>query len=119
MGESLRESVEAHASAAVRGDDSTFASYMTPQALLQLRGKQPNRPRRYEIVSLDDGPRVATSVVRFSGGANYRLIQQWEQRDGGWTTVDARYVAVGVRLPIWRRWLWRAGLDVGEQGTDV
>ncbi|MEX0750193.1 MAG: hypothetical protein WD359_05230 [Dehalococcoidia bacterium] len=103
MGESLRESVEAQARAHVRGDDAAFASYMTPRALLQLRGNGHVTPRRFEIIALSQGDGVGESAVRYAGRGSYVLRQRWEKREGVWKAIDAERPANEVRLSFWRR----------------
>jgi hypothetical protein len=111
LSESLRESVEKQASAHVRGDEAAFASYMTPQALLQLRGNGHVRLRKYSLISHNERGATGESVVRYAGSGSYVLRQRWERRESGWTTVDADRPAAERRLPWWRRIFVRPGAN--------
>jgi hypothetical protein len=108
LGETLREAVEAQAEAHVRGDDAAFASYMTPQALLQLRGNGHVRPRRFDVLGLEEREGIGESAVRYGGSGSYVLRQRWERREGGWKTIEAQRPAAEIKLPFWRRLFRRA-----------
>ena len=105
--ESLRQVVEDQAQARVKGDFATFASYMTPQALLRmhrqgesLRGRG---LRRYEIVDLSVRGAVGDSDVRYSGSGSYVMRTRWECPDGLWKAVMVEMPADSIRSPWWRR----------------
>jgi hypothetical protein len=115
LGETLRQAVEAQAAAHVRGDDAAFASYMTPQALLQLRGNGHVRPRRFVVLAVDERDSVGQTAVRYVGRGSYVLRQRWEQRDGLWKTIDARRPAEEMKRPLLQRLLGRTGAHTGEQ----
>lgn len=104
LGEALREIVELQARAHISGDHATFASFMTPQALLQVRGDHP-RPRRHEILAVQEQGATGESAVRYIGRGSYVLRQRWERSGGAWKTVDARRPAGEVTLPLLRRLL--------------
>jgi len=108
LDESLHEAVEAQARARVRGDDATFASYMTPQALLQLRANG-RRPRSYRVVSVAHRGGVGETSVRYEGDGTFLMRQRWEQRGGAWKSIDATQESDRVR-PLWRR-LFARGAD--------
>jgi hypothetical protein len=114
VGETLRDAVEAQAAAHVSGDDAAFASYMTPQALLQLRGNGHARPRRFKIIAVDERDGVGQTAVRYAGRGSYVLRQRWERREGVWKTIDARRPPEEMRAPFWRRLFGRAPYDEGR-----
>jgi hypothetical protein len=101
----LRDAVEAQARARVKHDLAAFASYMTPQAIVQL-GRQPAVPRRsrsFEVVSVSEDGADGMAEVRFSGGGAYVLRTRWKQIDGRWKAVEAEIPAASIRVPWWRR----------------
>jgi hypothetical protein len=98
--DSLRVAVEAQADALVRKDDAAFASYMTAQALVQLRNGH-MRPSRFEVLSVDGRDDAGESVVRYAGRQAYVLRQRWERRDGAWKAIEAHPEDVPPAL--WRR----------------
>jgi hypothetical protein len=107
----LRATVEQQASRRAAGDVAAFASFMTPQALVQLRnGGAPaavdGSVKRYVLQEvIEDGDR-GVSRVTFSGtGVRYDIIQSWELQDGLWKAVEARRPPETVRLAWWRRLL--------------
>ena len=106
--QSLRETVEAQAQARVCQDAATFASYMTPQAVMTLGGNgfgapRVGRARRFEILDVtEDGDR-GTSEVRFDGGGSYVIRALWRLTDGAWRAVEAEIPPESVRVPWWRR----------------
>lgn len=108
--QSLRETVEAQARARVGQDAATFASYMTPQAVVMLGGNglgapRVGRSRRYEIVDItEDGDRGA-SEVRYRGSGSYAIRTRWRLIDGAWRAVEAEIPRDSVSLPWWRRLL--------------
>jgi hypothetical protein len=118
VGETLREAVESQASAHVGGDIATFASYMTPQALLDLRGNGFGRPRRYEVVGADDQGETGTTAVRYWASGSYVVRQQWERRDGAWRTVSAETPADEIKRPFWHR-LLRRGTDQAPERSEL
>ena len=110
-GDDVRRLVEAQARARVADDVAGFASYMTPQAVLQLGGNGTGplplpRPRRFEVLEITpQGGGVAASV-RFRGsGVTYELRTTWQVVDGAWKAVDAGIPAGSVRVAWWRRLL--------------
>jgi hypothetical protein len=107
---SLREAVEAQAKAHVKGDIATFASYMTPQALLRMhrQGEQLRVGRgswRYEILDISEAANAGTSDVRYSGTGNYVLRTRWERPESLWRAVMVEMPPELVRGPWWRRML--------------
>jgi len=101
----LREAVEGQARARVKHDLAAFASYMTPQAIVQL-GRQPAAPRRsrsFAVVSVAEDGGEGAAEVRFSGGGAYLLRTRWQRIDGRWKVVDATIPAESIRAPWWRR----------------
>lgn len=105
MSESLREAVESQARAYVRGDHAAFASYMTAQALLQLRGNG-HRPRNYRVMSVSERDGVGQSSVVYRGGGRIVLEQRWERRGDAWKAIDA-VQNVEEKRALWRRLLRR------------
>jgi len=81
---------------------------MTPQALLQLRGGAPFRPRSFDLLSLEERDASGTSAVMYRGAGRFVLRQRWERRNGGWKAVEASIPPETVRLPLWRRIFSRA-----------
>lgn len=109
MTDTLRDAVEAQAKAHVAGDIATFASFLTPQALLQLRELDGgDRPRAFRVVEVEEQEERGVSDVEYRGRTTYVLRQRW-QRDGDtWRSVEARRPAESVRVPFWRRLFGRA-----------
>ncbi len=108
--DSLREAVEAQARARVEGDIATFASYMTPQALMRLhRRGEPLRAgsgmRRYEILDISASETVGNSSVRYSGSGSHVLQTRWERPDGLWKAVMVEMPSELAHGPWWRRLL--------------
>lgn len=105
---SLRETVEAQALARVRQDAATFASYMTPQAVVTLGGNglgapRVGRARRYEIVDVTEDADRGTSEVRFHGAGSYVIRARWRLTGGAWRAVEATIPHESITLPWWRR----------------
>jgi hypothetical protein len=115
--ESLRQAVEAQAKARVGGDLATFASFMTPQAVLQLYAVEGRNttatPKRFEIVDITATEEAGASVVRYRGGGSYVLHTAWQHRNGVWKAVAARIPTGSVRAPLWRRIF---GLGAADRG---
>jgi hypothetical protein len=107
----MRQMVEAQAKARVADDVSAFASYMTPQALLQLGGNGAGprplpRPRRFDILDITPQGDAVAASVRFRGaGVSYELRTTWQKLDGAWKAVDANIPASTMRVSWWRRLL--------------
>jgi hypothetical protein len=100
--ESLRDAVEAHASALVLGDIARFASYMTPQALVQMGAEGGTRFKRYQVTFVaEDGP-IGTSTVIFRGGVVLHLSARWERAGDAWRIVAVERVTEPSRA-WWRR----------------
>jgi hypothetical protein len=109
-GEALRDTVGRQADARVRGDDAAFASYMTPQALLQLSGNGLGGPmlpraRMYNILDITDQGSSAESSVRYVGAGSYVIRTRWRLIDGVWKGVEAEVPQDSMRAPWWRRLL--------------
>ena len=106
--DSLREAVEAQAQAHVTGDIATFASYVTPQALLRLhRQGEPLRAgrgvKKYEILDISANGSLGNSDVEYSGAGSYVLRTRWERPDGLWRAVMVEMPPELSRGPWWRR----------------
>ena len=119
--DSLREAVEAQARARMDGDIATFASYVTPQALMRLhRQGEPLRAgrgiRKYVILDISAGEAVGTSDVEYSGAGSYVLRTRWERPDGLWKAVMIEMPPGLSRGPWWRRVL---GLERGSRPPPV
>lgn len=105
----MRQTVEALARARVADDVSAFASYLTPQALLQLGGNGAGprplpRTRRFDILDITPQGDATVASVRFRGtGVSYELRTTWRKLDGAWKSVDASIPASTVRVSWWRR----------------
>ena len=113
---SLREAVEAQARARVDDDIATFASYVTPQALLRLhRQGEPLRAgrgiRKYEILDISASGSVGNSDVEYSGAGSYVLRTRWERRDGLWKAVMIE-MPPGLSRGSW----WRSMLGLERGG---
>jgi hypothetical protein len=97
----------AHAEAFARGDGAAFASYMTPQAVVALRGATRVRPLfgqpRAELVRAAVNSGGGESQARIRGGGEQTLSCSWEMRDGKWVAVTATLDPARPRLPWWRR----------------
>jgi len=111
-GETLRDAVERQAAARVRRDDATFASFLTPQALLQLSGNglaPPRLPqaRRYEILDISEQDGRGESLVRYLAAGAYAVRTTWERADGVWRGVAVELPPELMRAPWWRRLLGR------------
>jgi hypothetical protein len=107
----LRPNVEAQAAARVRDDTATFASYMTPQAILQLGAASlpEHHPRRSQILDISSDASLATSDVRYAGGGwSYVLRTSWRFTDGLWRASAAELVAGTLKPSFWKRVLRRA-----------
>ena len=108
-GEDVRRLVEEQARARVADDLAAFASYMTPQAVLQLGGNGAGprplpRPRRFDILDITMQGEAAAASVRFrGGGVSYELRTTWQRIDGVWKAVDATVPAGSIRVSWWRR----------------
>jgi len=111
VGDDVRRLVEAQAQARVSDDLAAFASYMTPQAVLQLGGNGAGprplpRARRFSILDITRQGDAVGAVVRFRGiGASYELRTTWQRIDGAWKATDASVPAESVRVSWWRRLL--------------
>ena len=106
--DSLREAVEAQAQARITGDIATFASYVTPQALLRLhRQGGPLRAGqgtwRYEILDITASGDTGCSHVRYKGSGSYVLRTRWERPDGLWRAVMVEMPPELSRDSWWRR----------------
>ena len=106
--DSLRDAVEAQAKARIAGDIATFASYVTPQALLRLhRQGEPLRAGRgswqYEILDITTSGDSGSSDVRYKGSGSYVLRTRWERPDGLWRAVMVEMPPELSRGPLWRR----------------
>ncbi len=105
----MRRAVEALAEARVRDDVAAFASYMTPQAVLQLGGNGMGapalpRPGKFEVIDITGEGGGGSASVRFSGrGVSYELRTRWQLVDGMWKAVEAEVPAASVRTSWWRR----------------
>lgn len=108
-GDNVRRLVEEQARARVVDDVAAFASFMTPQAVLQLggngAGRRPlPRPRRFEVLDMTPQGDALAASVRFRGaGVAYELRTTWQLVDGVWKAVDARIPAESVHVAWWRR----------------
>ena len=107
----LRAAVEQQASARAKGDLAGFASFMTPQALLQLRDNgraavSDMAVKRYVLQEvIEDGDRGVSRVTFSGGGVRYDVVQSWERQDGLWKAVEARRPEETLRIAWWRRLL--------------
>jgi hypothetical protein len=106
--ESLRQAVEAQAAARVAGDIATFASYVTPQALLRLHRqgetlRAGTGVRRYEVLDITKRADGGSSDVRYIGSGSYVLRTRWERRDGLWKAVMVEMPPELAVRPWWRR----------------
>ena len=106
--DSLREAVEAQAQARVAGDIATFASYVTPQALLRMhRLGEPLRAGqgtwRYEVLDITMTGVAGNSDVRYTGSGSYVLRTRWERPDGLWRAVMVEMPPELARGSWWRR----------------
>jgi hypothetical protein len=112
-GDDVRQLVEAQARARVADDVAAFASYLTPQALLQLGGNGAGparlpRPRRFDVLDVAPHGDAIVAAVRFGGGGvSYELRTTWQRIDAVWKAVDASVPAGSVRVAWWRRLLGR------------
>jgi len=102
--ESLRESVDRHVAAFVRGDIATFASYMTPRALVQLQRVAAGRLRSHAVLAVSDDGATGTSRVRLAQRRPLVLTERWERVDARWRVVVAECAPEAAR-PLWRRLL--------------
>lgn len=108
-GDDVRRLVEEQARARVADDVAAFASFMTPQAVLQLGGNGGGprplpRPRRFDVLDITPQGDAHAAAVRFRGaGVSYELRTTWQLVDGVWKAVDARIPADSVRVAWWRR----------------
>ncbi len=108
-GDDVRQLVEAQARARVADDVAAFASYMTPQAVLQLGGNGAGarplpRPRRFDVLEITPHDDAVGAAVRYrGGGVSYELRTTWQLVDGVWKAVDASIPAGTVRVAWWRR----------------
>ena len=107
--EGLRAAVEAQAGARVRDDWATSASYMTPQAVLQLGGvKLPlGRVRRFRVLDITCDDTAGSADVRYEGAWSYVLRTRWQLIDGSWKAAASELVADSLRAPLWRRLIGR------------
>ena len=106
--EGLRQAVEAQAQAHVAGDIATFASYMTPQALLRLHRqgetlRAGSGIRRYEVLDVLVRGNAGSSDVRYDGSRGYLLRTQWERPGGLWKAVVVQMPLESISGPWWRR----------------
>jgi len=110
-GDDVRQLIEAQARARVADDEAVFASFMTPQAVLQLggngAGRRPlPRPRRFDVLDITTVGDALAASVRFRGaGVTWELRTTWRFVDGGWKAVDASIPAGSVHVSLWRRLL--------------
>ena len=108
-GDDVQKLVEAQARARVAGDVAAFASFMTPQAVLQLGGNGAGprplpRPRRFDVLDITPQGDALAAAVRFRGaGVSYDLRTTWKLIDGVWKAVDASIPSGSVRVSWWRR----------------
>ena len=112
MSETLRDAVEAVARAQIAQDHAVFASYMTPQALLALRGGTPVRARSFEVSELVEREGTGRSTVEFRGWGRYVLSMQWERMNGRWRAISAAIPPEDIRPPIWNKIRGLLGLGV-------
>jgi len=107
--EGLRAAVEAQASARVRGDWATSASYMTPQAVLQLGSVKlpPGKARNFRILDITCDDATGRADVRYEGGWSYVVRTRWQLIDGFWKATESELVADSLRAPLWRRLIGR------------
>lgn len=116
--ETLRAAVEAQARARLERDLATFASYMTPQALVQLHGSSADGGLRgFEVVEVSEDGAFGSSVVAYAGSRPHSLLQRWERNAGSWRAISAE--RRGLRTTIWRR-IFRmpgAGSQPRSEGT--
>lgn len=124
--ESLRQAVEAQARARVAGDIATFASYVTPQALLRLHRQGATLRagpgiRRYEVLDITVQNGAGSSDVRYSGGGSYVLRTRWERPGGLWKAIMVEMPPESVRGSWWRRLLRmeRAGAPSVPERRDL
>jgi hypothetical protein len=105
----LRAAVEAQADARVRGDWATSASYMTPQAVLQLGALKlpPGRARKFRILDITSDDADGSADVRYEGSWTYVLRTRWQLIDGFWKATGSELVADSLRAPLWRRLIGR------------
>ena len=106
--EGLRQAVEMQARAHVAGDIATFASYMTPQALLQLHRqgetlRAGSGIRRYEVLDVLVHGSAGSSDVRYYGSRGYLLRTHWERPGGLWKAVVVQMPLESISGPWWRR----------------
>jgi hypothetical protein len=107
----MRETVEAHAQARVDGDLAAFASYMTPQAVLQLGGNGMGAPalpraRTYVVIDITESGDSRAALVRYVGlGVRYDMRTAWRIDGGLWRAVEAEIPPGSVRASWWRRLL--------------
>ena len=105
----MRETVEAQAQARIDGDTAAFASYMTPQAVLQLGGNGMGAPalphaRRFDVIDITDAGDGGTALVRYAGrGVSYDVRTVWRRADGLWRAVEAEVPPESVQASWWRR----------------
>ena len=102
MSETLRQAVETQARARVAGDDVSFASYFTPQALTRARTLRLSKPRTCEVLSITSSGATGSSDVLYGGRDAHVLAQRWQLLDGVWTVVDVDRVRA-PRRTIWHR----------------
>ena len=109
--ETLRQAVERLSQAWIRGDQATFASYMSERALLKLGGSGLGSPvlpraRKFKIVDISEqGEGSGESSVEFVGSGSYVLVTRWRQAAGAWKGIDAEIPTESMRAPWWRRML--------------
>lgn len=97
------------AEARARGDDASFASYMTPKALLELGSAAlpPGRVRKSRVLSVEDDDGRGQSDVEYQGSWRYVIRTNWTNTDGHWKATDAALLSDSVCAAWWRRILRR------------
>ena len=107
--EALRAAVEAQADARVRGDWATSASYMTPQAVVQLGAVRlpPGRARKFRVLDVTSDDAAGSTDVRYEGSWSYVVRTRWQLIDGFWKATGSELVADSLRAPLWRRLIGR------------
>ncbi len=113
----------AHAEAFARGDGAAFASYMTPQAVVALRGATRVRPLfgapRAELVRAEAHAGRGESEARIRGGGEQTLRCTWEWRDGKWVAVRTTLDPARPPRPWWRRLSGSAGEVAMPERQDL
>lgn len=96
----LADVVRQQAEARLRGDEAWFAAWMTPQALLQLRGT-PHGARSVRVLHVFAEGDGGSSEVRYTSlRETYVIRQQWLRADGAWRCVAAACPAGQRRITL-------------------